>query len=81
MAEKPDHSDLLSWTTEIVSSHLSNNEVSHNDIPSLIEKTYQSLAGLGGEAGSKDQTLQPAVPIKKSRPFNMSGGRKEIENA
>ena len=66
MTEKPDHFDLLSWTSEIVSSHVSNNNVSHNDIPDLIEKTYQALSGLKDGRMKTEDTPEPAVPVNKS---------------
>jgi predicted transcriptional regulator len=40
-------SDLLELTTEIVSSHVSNNSVAVNDLPNLIRQVHEALAGLG----------------------------------
>jgi len=66
MAEKPDHTDLLTLTTEIVSSHLSNNQVPTDEIPGLIQKVYKTLANVNGESVAMSERPQPAVPIKKS---------------
>jgi predicted transcriptional regulator len=68
MPDQTTHSDLLALTTEIVSSHVSNNTVSQNDISSLIEQVFRTLSGLGtggSIAVSGDRPL-PAVAIKKS---------------
>jgi len=62
------HQDLLTFTTEIVSAHLSNNQVSADEIPALIQKVYRTLANVNGEGGSisSSERPQPAVPIKRS---------------
>lgn len=68
MSDSTTHADLLALTTEIVSSHVSNNTVAQNEIPSLIEQVFRTLSGLGGAGTSPlsaDRPL-PAVPIKKS---------------
>lgn len=67
MPEQTTHAELLTLTTDIVSSHLANNTVPQSDIPGLIEQVFRTLAGLGGGtmAMSTDRPL-PAVPIKKS---------------
>ena len=66
MADKADHADLLSFTTEIVSSHLSNNQVDSDEIPALIQKLYKTLSAVGGDSSSMSERPQPAVPIKRS---------------
>jgi predicted transcriptional regulator len=66
MTEQNNHYDLLSLTTEIVSAYLSNNSVNQNDIPSLIEHTYKTLANVETEGVSSAERPQPAVPIKRS---------------
>lgn len=66
MAEKAEHGDLLALTTEIVSAHLSNNTVPADEIPSLIQRVYKTLAGVAGDTPSFAERPQPAVPIKKS---------------
>lgn len=64
--EENNHYDLLSLTTEIVSSYLSNNTIAQSDIPSLIEQTYKTLANVDGDTSSSIERPQPAVPIKRS---------------
>lgn len=70
MADTLKHDDLLAFTTEIVSSHLSSNTVNAHDIPFLIEKVYRALASLKQESpgfgGISADRPQPAVPIRKS---------------
>lgn len=62
-----DKRELLSLTTDIVASHVSNNTVAPDEIGALIERVYASLASAEQtEADSKPQKLRPAVPIKKS---------------
>ncbi|HTK83811.1 MAG TPA: MucR family transcriptional regulator [Patescibacteria group bacterium] len=67
MAETKDHQNLLALTTEIVAAHLGNSQVASEEIPTVIQKVYQTLAGLDGsgkETGA--DRPQPAVPVKKS---------------
>jgi predicted transcriptional regulator len=66
MAEQTSHADLLTLTTEIVSSHVSNNTVAQSDISSLIEQVFRTLSGLGGHMPISADRPQPAVPVKKS---------------
>ena len=59
--------ELLSLTSEIVSSYLSANTVPAADIPALIERVYKTLSNVeGGTTGLAADRPQPAVPIKKS---------------
>lgn len=67
MAETIKHQDLLALTTEIVSAHLSNNSLSAQEIPGLIEKVYKTLASVNSEVVPvATERPQPAVPIRKS---------------
>jgi predicted transcriptional regulator len=66
MSENNDHNEVLALTTDIVSAHLSNNQVNTDDIPSLIQKVYKTLSSLGGESVGFSERPQPAVPIKRS---------------
>lgn len=58
--------DLLALTTEIVAAHVSNNTVSVNDLPQLINQIYSSLANIGTAPAAPAARPQPAVGIKKS---------------
>ena len=64
MTEKPNLSELLELTTEIVSAHVGNNTVALADLPQLIQDVYRSLDSVG--AAPVQERPQPAVPIKKS---------------
>jgi predicted transcriptional regulator len=67
MSEKISQNELLSLTTEIVASHLSNNVVAVGDIPQLIKLVYSTLSHQGVEEEPEaPEKPQPAVPIKKS---------------
>jgi predicted transcriptional regulator len=66
MADQSSHDNLLMLTTEIVSSHLSNNQMGAEEIPSLIQRIYKTLASVGMETVPNAERPQPAVPIKKS---------------
>ena len=66
MSEKIETNELLALTTDIVASHVSNNEVPVADLPNLIQQVFGSLAQLGGAASAAQEKLNPAVPIKKS---------------
>lgn len=58
--------DILTLTAEIVSAHLSNNPVSADDIPSIIEKVYKTLSNVDNEKAALPDKPKPAVPVKKS---------------
>ncbi|WP_340110224.1 MucR family transcriptional regulator [Pikeienuella sp. HZG-20] len=61
-----DRSELLALTSEIVSSHVSNNAVNQSDLTTMIESVFQTLAGLANPVEEVVEELKPAVPIKKS---------------
>ena len=66
MTEEANHDTLLSLTTEIVSSHLSNNTVSSDEIPGIINQVYKTLANINSDVNGTGERPQPAVSIKKS---------------
>lgn len=66
MSEPITNEDLLAFTTEIVSSHVSNNETAAVDLPKLIADVYCALANVNAPAEPESERLQPAVPVKKS---------------
>ena len=61
-----DRSELLALTSEIVSSHVSNNAVNQNDLSTMIETVFTTLEGLSAPKEEPVEELKPAVPIKKS---------------
>ncbi|MBU6236157.1 MAG: MucR family transcriptional regulator [Alphaproteobacteria bacterium] len=60
------HADLLTLTSDIVSSYLSANSVPAADIPAIIERIYKTLANVNAPQGIMADRPQPAVSIKKS---------------
>jgi predicted transcriptional regulator len=65
MADTSANLDVLGLTAQIVAAHVSNNSVTTDALPSLIQEVYKTLAGVGRETVSSDKP-QPAVPVKKS---------------
>jgi predicted transcriptional regulator len=61
-----DKAELLALTSEIVSSHVSNNPVPTTDLPALINSVYETLESLTVEQAEEVEELKPAVAIKKS---------------
>ena len=56
---------LITLTSDIVAAHVSNNGVSVEDVPTLIQNVYGALAGLGS-APQVEKKPEPAVPIRSS---------------
>ena len=65
MADNAAGQNVLGLTAQIVSAHVSNNSVSPDALPSLIQEVYKTLNGVGKEPVQPDRP-QPAVPVKKS---------------
>jgi len=65
MTDKPNVSELLELTTEIVSAHASNNAVAPADLPGLIQDVFKTLAEVGS-AQDVPEKPRPAVSVKKS---------------
>jgi len=62
-----ERSEILQLTSDIVSSHVSNNPVPTGDLPDLIEAIFKKLDTLANEPEEEPvEELKPAVPIKKS---------------
>jgi len=60
-------SELLMLTSEIGASHMSNNTVGSDELPSLIRQIYGALTGLGATAApTAAPRPEPAVSIHKS---------------
>ena len=59
--------DLMEYTVEIVSSYVSNNTISPDDLPKLIAATHQALQRVTTEPAliEKDET-RPAISVKRS---------------
>ena len=66
MAEQMKPTDMLPLVTEIISAHLSANQVPAAELPDLIRQVYGALADASsGEAGPRPLG-GPAVAIKRS---------------
>jgi predicted transcriptional regulator len=66
MTEHANQTDLLALTANIVSSHVSNNTVSGDNLTKMIREVYETLSQVGEPAETKAGRPDPAVPIKKS---------------
>ena len=66
MSIETEGADLLGLTAEIVAAHVSNNTVSVEELPTLINQVYRSLSSIGQPTELVLEKPQPAVPIKKS---------------
>ena len=49
MAEQPVTANVLGLTAQIVAAHVSNNSISAEALPSLIQEVYKTLIGVGNE--------------------------------
>jgi len=57
---------LITLTTDIVAAHVSNNSVSVNDLPQLIQNVHGALSGLSGNAAAPEVKPEPRVSIRSS---------------
>ena len=62
-----DHAEtLITLTTDIVVSYVSNNSVAADEVAGLIKSVHGTLAGLGGGGESAAERPEPAVSIRSS---------------
>ena len=66
MADNQDDDTLLALTADIVAAHVSNNSVSVNDLPALIQNVHGALTGISGAVAKADAKLEPAVSVRAS---------------
>jgi predicted transcriptional regulator len=67
MADNEENSEtLITLTADIVSAHVSNNSVSVNDLPQLIQNVHSALQTLGGRTEEAAPRPEPAVSIRSS---------------
>ena len=57
---------LITLTADIVSAHVSNNDVTVTDLPLLIKNVHGALANLGDALVEPEVKQEPAVPIRSS---------------
>ncbi len=58
--------DLIALTADIVSAHISHNNISAADLPGLIASVHAALVKTGSPVEPEPVALQPAVPIRSS---------------
>jgi predicted transcriptional regulator len=64
---QPDMNEtLITLASDIVSAHVSNNNVAVEDLPTLITNVYGALASLGGTVPVVEEKPEPAVSIRAS---------------
>jgi predicted transcriptional regulator len=61
----PDHEQLLTLASEIVSAHVRNNAVSTDQLPALIQQVFNALATVEQKTAEPPRP-EPAVPIRQS---------------
>ena len=62
-----DHAEtLITLTTDIVVSYVSNNSVAAEEVSALIKNVHQTLSGLGLDGGGAEARPEPAVSIRSS---------------
>lgn len=62
-----DHAEtLITLTTDIVVSYVSNNSVAADEVAGLIKSVHGTLAGLGGGGEAAAERPEPAVSIRSS---------------
>lgn len=57
---------LLTLASDIVCAHVSNNDVTPEQLPELIKSVHQSLAKLGEPAAEVEEKREPAVSVRAS---------------
>jgi predicted transcriptional regulator len=57
---------LITLTSDIAAAHVSNNNVTVEEVPSLIQNIFGALSGLGKKAEVVAAPLEPAVSIRSS---------------
>ena len=64
-ADTDRHEMLVTLTADTVSAHVSNNDVDHSDVATLIENVFGALRSVG-TAPEADEDPTPAVSIRAS---------------
>ena len=57
---------LITLTSDIVAAHVSNNDVSVDEVTTLISNVYSALVGLEGNGEAKVDRPEPAVSVRSS---------------
>ncbi|MGE0628231.1 MAG: MucR family transcriptional regulator [Hyphomicrobiaceae bacterium] len=65
--DESSNNDLVNHTVEIVSSYVSNNSLSPNEVAALIVETHRALSKVtNGSESFEREELKPAISVKKS---------------
>ena len=57
---------LITLTTDVVVSYVSNHSLNADEVSSLITSVYGTLAGLGQQSAAAEERPKPAVSIRSS---------------
>ncbi len=66
MSDQISREELLMLTSDVVSSYVSNNSVSPDEIPKIIDQVFKALTNAGSDNAIAGDRPQPAVPINRS---------------
>lgn len=61
-----DQEHILTFTADIISAHVSNNNVAATDLPALIQSVFHSLNSLGAPEPEVEEAPVPAVSVRAS---------------
>ena len=61
-----DNETIITLAADIVSAHVSNNNVATVDVPKLIQTVYAALANVGAPPVVVEEKREPAVSIRSS---------------
>ena len=57
---------LITLTSDLVAAHVSNNSVSVDEVPTLINNVFAALSSLASEPGENEPRPDPAVSVRSS---------------
>lgn len=57
---------MLGLAADIVTAYVANNTVASTQLPEVIKTVYSTLSTLGTNGATVEESLSPAVPVKKS---------------
>ncbi|WP_253201504.1 MucR family transcriptional regulator [Sphingomonas quercus] len=66
MSDQDVAANMIDLTTDIVTSHISNNAISAAELPSLIKAVHGALAGLGKAPAVEPEKPRGAVSVRAS---------------
>ncbi|NTZ42048.1 MucR family transcriptional regulator [Altererythrobacter sp. SALINAS58] len=60
-----ENEDLLTFTSDIVSSYVANNRIAADDVGQLVQDVYRALSSVG-ETQEEPEAVEPAVSVRAS---------------